>query len=162
MKTLRSILVVIAAASLTGCALTSSHSTSRSTAGTERRMEAAELEIASLFDRWNQSLQSGDPHQVVANYAASSILLPTVSNTPRLTPEEKADYFRHFLENQPSGTITMRQIQVGPDMAVDSGLYTFRFARTGDEVKARYSFVYRRVGRQWLIVSHHSSAMPEP
>jgi uncharacterized protein (TIGR02246 family) len=122
---------------------------------------ATEQEIASLFDRWNRSLQMGNPQEVVANYAERSILLPTVSNQPRLTSAEKIDYFRHFLEDQPSGEINMRQIQIGCNMAVDSGLYTFHFAKTGKEVKARYSFTYLWDGKQWLIVSHHSSAMPE-
>jgi hypothetical protein len=64
---------------------------------TESCKVTTEQEIASLFDRWNQSLQTGDPHKVVANYAERSILLPTVSNKPRLTPAEKEDYFHHFL-----------------------------------------------------------------
>ena len=55
---------------------------------TESCKVTSEKEIASLFDRWNQSLQTGDPHKVVANYAERSILLPTVSNKPRLTPAE--------------------------------------------------------------------------
>ena len=53
---------------------------------TESCKVTTEQEIASLFDRWNQSLQTGDPHKVVANYAERSILLPTVSNKPHLTP----------------------------------------------------------------------------
>ncbi len=120
----------------------------------------SENEIAALFDRWNGSLQTGDPLEVVANYAKRSILLPTVSNIPRLTPDEKADYFQHFLENGPSGKIDLRQISISGDMAVDSGLYTFTFAKTGQTVSTRYSFVYQWDGSQWLIVSHHSSAMP--
>ena len=56
---------------------------------TEVCVETSEQEIASLFDRWNKSLQTGDPHNVVANYAAKSVLLPTVSNKPRLTPEDR-------------------------------------------------------------------------
>jgi hypothetical protein len=58
------------------------------------RSAPTEQDIAALFDRWNQSLQTGDPQKVVANYAERSILLPTVSNKPRLTPAEKVDYFR--------------------------------------------------------------------
>jgi len=122
---------------------------------------ATEQEIAALFDRWNQSIQTGNPQEVVANYAERSILLPTVSNKPRLTPAEKIDYFQHFLEDRPSGEINMRQIDIACNMAVDSGLYTFHFAKSGKEVRARYSFTYRWNGTRWLIVSHHSSAMPE-
>jgi hypothetical protein len=44
---------------------------------------------------------------------------------------------------------------------VDAGLYTFTFAKTGDEVHGRYSFTYSWDGAQWLITSHHSSVMPE-
>lgn len=120
-----------------------------------------EQEIAALFDRWNQSLQTGDPRRVVANYAARSILSPTVSNRPRLTAAEKEDYFQHFLENRPSGKIDMRFIDIDCNSAVDAGLYTFTFATTGAVVHARYTYTYRWDGTQWLITSHHSSMMPE-
>jgi uncharacterized protein (TIGR02246 family) len=121
----------------------------------------SEQEIAALFDRWNQSLHTGDPHKVVANYAEHSILLPTVSNKPRLTPAEKEDYFHHFLENRPSGKIDLRNIEMGCNTAVDAGLYTFIFAKTGESVSGRYTYTYRWNGEQWLITSHHSSVMPE-
>jgi uncharacterized protein (TIGR02246 family) len=120
-----------------------------------------EQEIAALFDRWNQSLQTGDPHQVVANYAEKSILLPTVSNKPRLTPAEKEEYFHHFLEKRPSGKIDMRFIEIDCRSAVDAGLYTFTFAKTGEVVHARYTYTYGWDGSKWLITSHHSSGMPE-
>jgi uncharacterized protein (TIGR02246 family) len=120
-----------------------------------------EQEIAALFERWNQSLQTGDPHQVVANYAEKSLLLPTVSNKPRLTAAEKDDYFQHFLEKRPSGKIDMRFIELGCNSAVDAGLYTFTFATTGEVVHARYTYTYRWDGTRWLITSHHSSGMPE-
>lgn len=121
---------------------------------------ASEKQITSLFDRWNASLQTGDAKKVVANYAAKSILLPTVSNKPRLTAEEKEDYFTHFLSRKPVGTIDSRSIEIDCNSAIDAGLYTFKFA-DGSEVKARYTFTYKWNGKQWLISSHHSSAMPE-
>jgi uncharacterized protein (TIGR02246 family) len=120
-----------------------------------------EEEIASLFDRWNQSLQTGDPAKVVANYAERSILLPTLSNRPRLTAAEKEEYFRGFLENGPSAKIDFRMIEIGCNIAVDSGVYTFTFSTTGTQVSARYTFSYRWDGSKWLITSHHSSFMPE-
>ncbi|MEJ8850940.1 SgcJ/EcaC family oxidoreductase [Variovorax rhizosphaerae] len=120
----------------------------------------SDKQIAALFDRWNASLQTGDPKKVVANYAPKSILLPTVSNKPRLNAEEKLDYFEHFLPRKPVGTIDSRRIEIDCNSAIDAGLYTFKFG-DGSQVKARYTFTYRWTGKQWLITSHHSSTMPE-
>jgi uncharacterized protein (TIGR02246 family) len=155
------VLVALAASViLAGCATGGAPSTAQNER-TETCKATSEQEIASLFDRWNQSLQTGDPHKVVANYAEHSILLPTVSNKLRLTPAEKEDYFHHFLENKPAGKIDLRIVEIGCNTAVDSGLYTFTFGTTGAQVKARYTYTYRWDGNQWLITSHHSSAMPE-
>jgi hypothetical protein len=55
----------------------------------------------------------------------------------------------------------MRRIYVGCNTAVDAGLYTFTFARTGAVVPARFTYTYRWNGSEWLITSHHSSAQPE-
>ncbi len=144
---------------LAGCASIDAQHLSPA-ASTEICRDTTEEEIASLFERWNRSLQTGDPHKVVANYAERSILLPTLSNKPRLTEAEKEDYFHHFMENRPSGKIDLRFIEIGCNTAVDAGLYTFTFAN-GTEVSGRYSYTYRWDGSKWLITSHHSSVMPE-
>jgi uncharacterized protein (TIGR02246 family) len=146
---------------LAGCASSGGAPPASQLTRTENCKSTTEQEIASLFDRWNQSLQTGDPHKVVANYAERSILLPTVSNKPRLTPAEREDYFHHFLEDRPSGEIDLRFVEIGCNTAVDAGLYTFTFAKTGAVVSGRYSYTYHWDGSKWLITSHHSSAMPE-
>lgn len=154
---------LIASALLAGCAIVAGcTSPAGAPQGASTACKSAnEQEIAALFERWNQALQTGDPHQVVANYAERSILLPTVSNKPRLTAAEKEDYFQHFMEQRPAGRIDLRFIELGCNAAVDAGLYTFTYAKTGDVVHARYTFTYRWDGSRWLITSHHSSAMPE-
>jgi uncharacterized protein (TIGR02246 family) len=149
----------VVATVLAGC--TSNPPGSTLPARTEVCKATSEQEVAALFDRWNQSLQTGDPHKVVENYAQKSVLLATVSNTPRLNAAQKLDYFEHFLENKPFGRIDARTIEIGCTTAVDAGLYTFTFAKTGAVVKARYTYTYQWDGSQWLITSHHSSAMPE-
>ena len=148
-------------AALVGCASNQAAQTDAKSVRTENCKATSEVEIAALFDRWNRSLQTGDPHKVVANYAELSILLPTVSNKPRLTPAEKEDYFHHFLEDRPSGKIDLRFVELGCNTAFDAGLYTFTFAKTGAVVSGRYTYTYRWNGSEWLITSHHSSAMPE-
>ena len=150
--------LLAAGALLSGCA---SNPMGPTSARTETCKATSEQEVAALFDRWNQSLQTGDPGKVVANYADRSVLLPTVSNTPRLDPAQKQDYFVHFLQDKPFGRIDSRTIEIGCTTAVDAGLYTFTFARTGVVVKARYTYTYKWDGSRWLITSHHSSAMPE-
>lgn len=158
---MKSLSLFLIATALVGCASNQVAQTSAQGARTESCKATSEAEIASLFDRWNRSLQTGDSHQVVANYAKHSILLPTVSNEPRLTPAEKEDYFHHFLENRPSGRIDLRFVELGCNTAVDAGLYTFTFAKTGTTVSGRYTYTYRWNGSEWLITSHHSSVMPE-
>src|SRR5574337_1620414 len=100
---LMSLSSIFVAAPLVGCASNLVAQASAQGVRTESCKATSEQEISALFDRWNRSLQTGDPHKVVANYAERSILLPTVSNKPRLTAAEKEDYFHHFLEDRPSG-----------------------------------------------------------
>lgn len=161
MKCVNRLSLAIVIASLAACANRPATDPAAAATRMETCKATTEVEIAALFDRWNQSLQTGDPHQVVANYATQSILLPTVSNKPRLTPAEKEDYFHHFLEHRPSGKIDFRYLELGCNTALDAGLYTFTFAKTGAVVHGRYSYTYRWDGSRWLITSHHSSAMPE-
>ncbi|MCY1392776.1 Calcium/calmodulin dependent protein kinase II Association [compost metagenome] len=117
-------------------------------------------DVIALFERWNDTLKTGDAHKVAALYADDAILLPTVSKTPRLTTDEKVDYFEHFLKDRPIGTLDTSHVQLTCNNALHTGLYTFRFAATNAEVKARYTFTYRWNGEQWLISSHHSSLLP--
>lgn len=154
-------IVLLAISFLAGCAAQQTKPCLRSAALHEKNGITSEADIAGLFDRWNEALQTGDPKRVVALYGEKSVLLPTLSNTPLFTSEEKEEYFRHFLEKGPSAKIDIRKIEISDDIAVDTGLYTFTFAKTGEIVKGRYTFVYHRHGTHWFIISHHSSLMPE-
>jgi uncharacterized protein (TIGR02246 family) len=128
-------------------------------------LASEEREIAALFDRWNAALGTGNPDRVVELYAKDGVLLPTVSNKMRTTPAEIKDYFTHFLESKPRGVINAREVRVLDDnTAVDTGLYTFTLTNTDGStttLPARYTFVYEKLNGKWLIISHHSSAMPE-
>jgi len=117
-------------------------------------------EIEALFDRWNDSLQTGDAKTVADNYLSDAVLLPTVSNKVRLTDAERKDYFVDFLKKKPFGKIDSRNIRIGCNEAIDAGTYTFTF-KDNSTVSARYTYTYAFDGKQWLISTHHSSAMPE-
>ncbi|MDE2234240.1 MAG: SgcJ/EcaC family oxidoreductase [Gammaproteobacteria bacterium] len=121
--------------------------------------------IAGQFQRWNAALKTGNPETVAALYCEpGGVLLPTVSNKVRTSHAEILDYFEHFLELKPVGKIDKAYIRIlGPDTAVNSGIYTFRLTKNGkpEDVQARYTFVYQKQNGKWCIMDHHSSAMPE-
>lgn len=121
--------------------------------------------IAGQFEVWNQALQTGDAHKVAALYCEpGGVLIPTLSNTIRSNRAEIADYFEHFLLLKPSGKIDQSFIRVlGPDVAINAGIYTFSLTKDGkpDTVKARFTFVYAKEHGRWCIMEQHSSAMPE-
>jgi uncharacterized protein (TIGR02246 family) len=120
----------------------------------------SENEILALFDEWNNALQTGDAGKVARLYADNGILLPTVSNLVRHNHDEVEDYFVHFCAKGPAGVIDESNIRTFGNIAINSGIYTFSF-KDGNSVQARFTFVYRWNGQRWLIIEHHSSAMPE-
>ncbi|MET7697059.1 SgcJ/EcaC family oxidoreductase [Streptomyces sp. NPDC005485] len=137
-----------------------------SAAGTEKDSKPTKKQIAALFVGWNAALQTGDPEKVTERYADDAVLLPTVSNKIRTDHAGIEDYFEHFLQNKPVGKKTKTIINVlGKNSAIDTGSYVFTLTdpKTGEKrnVNARYTFEYEKRGGEWLIVNHHSSAMPE-
>lgn len=122
-------------------------------------VKMTDSEVAAMFDRWNDSLKTGDAKTVSDNYLSDAVLLPTLSDKVRLTDEERIDYFEKFLAKKPVGHIDSRTIRTGCNKAIDTGTYTFTFG-DGSKAAARYTFTYSWNGEKWLISSHHSSAMP--
>ncbi len=156
----KKIIVLLGVVALTACTTQPRQERHAAVQTSERCAPIDEASVAALFERWNTSLQTGQPEEVLANYAERSILLPTLSGVNRISRAEKEDYFEHFLAARPQGKVTERQITLGCNMAVDSGSYTFHMGNSGEDVKARYTYTYQWDGKQWLIVSHHSSLVP--
>jgi uncharacterized protein (TIGR02246 family) len=121
---------------------------------------ATEDTVARLFARWNTALMNKDMTAILATYADRSILLPTLSDTLRISRAEKRRYFEHFFKKTPSGKIETTFLVRGCNSAVAAGLYTFTFKTPSGTTQARYTYTYEWTGRDWLITSHHSSQMP--
>ena len=125
---------------------------------------ADDAAVAALFERWNVALASLDASRVAALYWDDAVLLPTVSNLPRTDKAAITDYFEHFLQRFPRGTVVRRITHHTCGLSVDAGLYDFSVMdRHGkpSTVSARYTFVYTFRDGEWRIQHHHSSAMPE-
>ena len=117
--------------------------------------------VLALFERWNAALATGNPDTVTALYATNAILLPTVSNRVRHNHAEIRDYFVSFLAKRPQGVIDEANVRfLADDLVINSGVYTFTFGN-GDQVSARFTYLYRHIDDEWRIIEHHSSAMPE-
>lgn len=132
------------------------------------RLSGGEVKaVLALFDTWNAALASGDPKKVADLYAPDGVLLPTVSNSVRCDRKGLEDYFTNFLKLQPQGVIDeygIRQEAVDSNgessVISNSGIYTFTLGVDGSQVQARYTYVYKKIGDEWKILSHHSSQLP--
>mmetsp|Transcript_77572 Transcript_77572/g.225138 ORF Transcript_77572/g.225138 Transcript_77572/m.225138 type:complete len:355 (-) Transcript_77572:45-1109(-) len=120
-----------------------------------------EKSVQDLFYLWNDALKTLSPKIVAKRYAKNAVLLPTVSDEPRMDKESIEAYFENFLQLKPQGTILLSKVTAGPGWAQDVGLYEFSLNGGSKTVKARYSFVYTFEDNQWKILHHHSSQMPE-
>jgi len=160
-RTITPCLLIAISALLSACA---GHQPRPDPSASQACQPITEAEVDGLFDKWNAALQTRDPNKVADTYAARSILLPTLSRTPRITREAKLDYFKHFLEKHPIGTINTSMKFIGCNSVVNAGTYTFKFQSSpiDDVALARYTYTYGwdSAARQWLITSHHSSLEP--
>ena len=83
-------------ATLGACASGGGPQINSQTTRTETCEQISEEKIGSLFDRWNQFLQTGDPQKVVANYAERSILLPPSPTSLASPRRRRKTTFRIF------------------------------------------------------------------
>ncbi len=127
-------------------------------------MTADQVSVLAALDTWIETLTTGTPEQIAALYAEDAVFWGTASHSLRTTPQEVQRYFELFTRelHNPSVIYHHPQVRVYGDVAINSGYYTFFFERDGKmtSIAARYTFCYRRHGNTWLIIDHHSSAVP--
>jgi len=132
---------------------------------TMKSSDATRGEIAAATQAWIDAMSSHDAKRVVALYDADAVLWGTRSPSLRDTPATVRDYFNILSTVPPSykPVLGEQRIRVYGDIAINTGTYTFSEVRDGKEIvrPARFSFVYRNHNGRWLIVDHHSSAVPE-
>ena len=121
-------------------------------------------DVAAATQAWIAAMTSHDPERVVALYDSEAVLWGTRSPTFRDNPATVRDYFK-VLQTVPSSykvVLGEQRIRIYGDIAINTGTYTFSEDRDGKPVTrpARFSFVYRNRDGRWLIVDHHSSAVP--
>lgn len=122
---------------------------------------APEDEVRAAGQQWVEGISKGDPDYMVSLYADDAILHGTVSPVVREGHAPIREYFAALSSPPTMSFVEPQHIRVYDDVAVNTGNYETRIGDAAP-VQLRYSFVYQKVGDQWLIIDHHSSRMPEP
>ncbi|MDC0598854.1 SgcJ/EcaC family oxidoreductase [Gammaproteobacteria bacterium] len=123
---------------------------------------APEDDVKAAAMLWIEGISKGDADYMVSLYDPEGILHGTVSPIVRQGPTLIREYFAATTDNPPTMFfLEPMHIRVFGDTAVNTGNYGVRFGTDAEPIILRYSFVYHKVGNQWLIVDHHSSRMPE-
>ena len=121
-------------------------------------------DVAAAALRWARALGEDDPDKVLPLYSADAVLSGTLSPTVRADQAALRDYFVTAFKVLPGLKVAFgdQLIRVYGDAAINTGYYTFSYVKDGEtkSLPARYSFTYVKSGENWLIVDHHSSAMP--
>ena len=120
-------------------------------------------DIAATTRAWVDAFNTREPERILALYADDAVFWGTTSATLRDTPAEIREYFITSPQRpHVRVAIDEQRIRVHGDIALNTGAYTFTNKVDGQPTKnqARFTFVYRRVGDRWLIIDHHSSALP--
>ena len=123
-------------------------------------------DVAAAASTWARALGEDDPEKVLPLYSNDAVLWGTLSPTVRADRAALREYFVTAFKVLPGLKVAFgdQLIRVYGDTAVNTGYYTFSYLRDGEtrSLPARYSFTYVKSGENWLIVDHHSSAMPPP
>jgi uncharacterized protein (TIGR02246 family) len=121
-------------------------------------------EVAAAGSAWARALGEDDPDKVLPFYADDAVLWGTLSPAVRADRPALRDYFVTAFKVLPELKVSFgdKLIRVYGNTAVNTGYYTFSYVKDGktESLPARYSFTYVKSGERWLIVDHHSSAMP--
>ena len=126
----------------------------------------AKEDVSAATAKWGETLGQDDPDKVLALYATDAVLWGTLSPTVRSDRAALRDYFVNAFKILPGLKVSFGEqlIRVYGNTAVNTGYYTFAYTKDGESktLPARYSIVFVKDGQNWMIVDHHSSAMPTP
>jgi uncharacterized protein (TIGR02246 family) len=126
----------------------------------------AREEVAAAAAKWTELFVDDNPDPILGLYAPDAVLWGTLSPTIRQGPAALREYFVAAFKALPGHKVSFGEqlIRVYGTTAINSGYYTFSYVKDGETktIPARYSFVYVKGDKGWLIVDHHSSAVPAP
>lgn len=125
--------------------------------------DTPEKEVLAATDSWRAAYDSCDPTRISATYGKGAVFRGSTMNSIAASPEAIAEYFKD-LADRPNARVvfTEQHVRVFGDVALNSGAYTFRDSRDGEEIinPSHFSMVFHRQGGAWVLLHHHSSREP--
>jgi uncharacterized protein (TIGR02246 family) len=120
-------------------------------------------DVEAATQQWISAFNRKDARGIVALYAKDAVFFGTSSPVLRDKPELVWDYFKGIADLGDATIATgEHRVQVFGDLAINTGFYTRSSMQNGKSVQnpARFTFVYQLREGKWMIVTHHSSALP--
>ena len=126
--------------------------------------ENVEDEIESALTNWLNTLADGNAVAITDLYLENGVLLGTVAKDIKQGHAEIQEYFEMFLKKSPIGSVDSFILQNFGNICISDGTYTFEVdSKSGnrESVSARYTYVWKKENKKWMIATHHSSINPE-
>jgi hypothetical protein len=125
--------------------------------------QASRDQIAAATKAWQAAYDSRDPKAIVGMYDPEAVLWGTTAKTIAPNPDAIWNYFKDA-GSRPNARVVIgeQHIRAFGETGFNSGYYVFTDVRDGQVVPrpSRFTFVFHNKDGKWLIVAHHSSAVP--
>ena len=126
----------------------------------------AQQSVLAASQAWQQALDAHNPKAITALFAHDTYFYPTF-NDEITTREDLYQYFVNLSKKQQLKVVYDQEsprVYGDGSVGVNSGMYTFSYFDTHANhvmsVAARFTFIYLKEHGRWMIVEHHSSALP--
>ena len=135
-------------------------------AGTDHKLSEIDAlhAIRDAMEHWGVVFNQGNPKAIAALYDDDAVLWGTVASQLLIGRSAIHQYFDKACVPGalPRVQIQQQHVRMLGEIALNSGAYLFHVIENGHEraLPARFSMVWRRTGKGWMIVDHHSSARP--
>jgi uncharacterized protein (TIGR02246 family) len=120
-------------------------------------------DASAAIDRWAATYTANDADAITKLYASDALLHGTSSPALNKGSVEIRKYFDALPGSGNKVTIGERNmVALGDTSAVGVGFYEFVSIQNGKPVlrPARFTMVVEKRGSDWMIIHHHSSALP--
>jgi uncharacterized protein (TIGR02246 family) len=129
---------------------------------------APQDEVHARFEQWISDYNAGDVNHLSQLYDQDARLLSTGGSEKPIDGREAIHaYFTPIFKRGSASAAFDHDdvVKVFSDVAIETGYYHFEGPGPDGKTRilmSRYTFVFAKKDGEWMIVHHHSSAVPRP